>query len=171
MFIQRSCDELQKWYVAYTFPRSEKKVQTKLATLGIESYLPMYESLREWSDRKKKLIVPLFPNYLFIYISDKKRHETFAVREIVKYVSFEGKPATISNSIIESLQNVLNENTEVSVENYVKAGDPVIISQGPFTGTEGVVVNQNGKTRLIIQIASLQRSVSINISARDVVLA
>lgn len=170
MLIQRSQNELRKWYVAYTLPRSEKKAQSKLDVMGITSYLPMHQTLRTWSDRMKKLLVPLFPNYLFVNISDKKRHETFSVREIVKYVSFEGRPAIVNDSIIDSLKNILKEKVEVTVEDWVKAGDNVIITGGPFMGTEGVVLNKNGKTRLIIQIAALQRSVSVNISASDVVL-
>jgi len=170
MLIQRSQNELPKWYVAYTFPRSEKKAQSKLDAMGITSYLPMHQTLRTWSDRMKKLLVPLFPNYLFVNVSDKKRHETFAVKEIVKYISFEGKPATVDDSIIDSLKNILKEKVEVTVEDWVKAGDNVIITSGPFMGTEGIVVHKNGKTRLIIQISALQRSVSINISASDVVL-
>jgi transcription antitermination factor NusG len=170
MFVQRSYEESHKWYVAYTFPKAEKKAQSKLAVIGIQSYLPMHQTLRNWSDRKKKLVVPLFPNYLFVHISDKKRHETFSVKEIVRYVSFEGKPATINDSIIDSLKNILKEDIDVTVESFFKAGDPVIITRGPFMGTEGIIVNRNGKSRLIIQIASLQCSVAINISARDVVV-
>lgn len=160
--------EVQQWYVAYTFPKAEKKVQSKLETIGVQSYLPLHQVIRSWSDRKKKLIVPLFPNYIFVYTSEKKRIELFTIREIVKYVSFGGKPAVVNDSVVSSLKSILRENVEVDVMENIKPGACVKITGGPFMGTEGRVVSRNGKTRLIVQIDALQRAVAINISANDV---
>lgn len=148
--------------------QGRKKVINKLEILGIQSYLPLHQVVRDWSDRKKKLIVPLFPNYIFIYVSDKKRHETFSVKEIVRYVSFEGKPATVHNTTIDSLKRILEERVEIEVENCIGVGTPVRINRGPFVGVEGVVVNRHGNTRLIIQITALQRCVAVNIAENDV---
>lgn len=160
--------EVQHWYVAYTFPKAEKKVQIKLDTIGVQSYLPLHQVIKSWSDRKKKLIVPLFPNYIFVYTSEKKRNELFTIKEIVKYVSFGGKPAIVNDSIVSVLKNILKENVEVDIVEDIKVGACVKITHGPFTGAEGKVVNRNGKTRLIVQIDALQRAVAINISASDV---
>ncbi len=168
MFTQRTSEEPQKWYVAYTAPRNERKAQNKLNVLGVQSFLPMHQVERDWSDRKKKLIVPLFPSYLFVHVSDRKRHETFAIREIVRYVSFEGRPVTVKDSVIDSLKNILKERVEIGVESGIKVGALVKITRGPFLGIEGIVVNRNGKTRLFVQIPALQRSVVVNISASDV---
>ena len=33
---------------------------------GIENYLPAYEEVHQWKDRKKKVQVPLFPGYVFV---------------------------------------------------------------------------------------------------------
>jgi len=163
-----SSDEIKKWYVAYTYPKAERKVKTKLDTIGIQSFLPMHQVVRAWSDRNKKLTIPLFPNYIFIHISETKRHETFLIKEIIRYVSFEGKPATVHDATIDSLKKILNNKVEIDVENYIKEGTRVKINRGPFTGIEGIVAERNGKTRLIIHIKALQRSVAINISAGDV---
>lgn len=167
MSSQRIHEEPQKWYVAYTSPKCERTAQNKLDILGVQSYLPIHEVVRDWSDRKKKLSVPLFPSYLFVHISDRKRRETFAIREIIRYVSFDGKPATVNDSTINSLRNILKERVEVNVETHIK-GTPVKITRGPFLGIEGTVVNKNGKTRLFVAIEALQRSIVINIAASDV---
>jgi transcription antitermination factor NusG len=156
-----------KWYVAYTFPKAERKVQSRLDKMGIVSYLPMHEVVRDWSDRKKKLVVPLFPNYIFICTSSIKRHEVFDVKEVIRYVSFGGRPATVSDAIINSLRCILREGVEIDIERLIKTGEPVSITKGPFAGTEGIVVKRNGKTRLVVQIEALQRSISINISVSD----
>jgi transcription antitermination factor NusG len=158
----------QNWYVVYTFPKAERKVKDKLESIGINSFLPMHQVIREWSDRKKKLIVPLFPNYIFLKAHPSERHEVFSIKEIIRYVCFEGKPATIKESIIESLQNLIKRNWPMSVQSIAGAGTPVIITEGPFMGTEGIVIRSNGKTRLIVQIRSLQREVVINVSSAEV---
>jgi len=58
----------KKWYVVYTTPRGEKKANHRLEEKGIETYLPLRKTIRQWSDRKKKIEVPLFTSYLFVYV-------------------------------------------------------------------------------------------------------
>jgi transcription antitermination factor NusG len=91
-----------QWYVAYVFPKAEKKVQGRLQKMGIESYLPMHKVIRHRSDRMKTLIVPLFPNYLFVHTFDSLRIESFGIKEIVRYVSFNGKVAVVNDSVINN---------------------------------------------------------------------
>ena len=43
----------EKWYAIYTRPRAEKQVYQRLTESGIETYLPMQKTIRQWSDRKK----------------------------------------------------------------------------------------------------------------------
>ena len=42
-----------KWYAVYTRPRFEKQVLKGLLDQGIEGYLPLIKTMRQWSDRKK----------------------------------------------------------------------------------------------------------------------
>jgi transcription antitermination factor NusG len=156
---------VKKWHVAYTFPKAEKKVQIKLEKIGIEAYLPLQQVVRNWSDRRKKLEVPLFPNYIFVNISEKKRYDAFTVKEILRYVSFQGKVATVNDAVVNSLKCILKEKAEVHLESLPKPGSPVKITNGPFMGIEGILVRRSGKTNLIIQIDALQRAVALNISS------
>jgi len=160
--------EASKWYVAYTFPKAERKVQSKLEKMGIESYLPMHKVIRNRSDRKKSLIVPLFPNYLFVHTSDALRRESFNIKEIVRYVSFDGKAATVDASIINSLKCILKGTLDVQIERNYKMGSMVMVTRGPFLGTRGKVVNCHGKTKLVIQIDALKSAVGVIISPADI---
>lgn len=160
--------DLQEWHVAYTFPKAEKKVQCKLDKIGIQSFLPLHQVVRNWSDRKKKLIVPLFPNYIFIQTSPDKKHEIYNVKEIVRFVCFGGKPATVKDSVVSSLKNILRENIQVNIEKYTKTGSPVKITQGLFAGTEGFLIRRNGKTQLLVQVDALQQGITITISGNDI---
>ncbi len=57
----------KKWYVLQTKPRNEKLVLRQIEQKGIEIFAPFMEKIRMWSDRKKKIDVPLFSGYVFIY--------------------------------------------------------------------------------------------------------
>ncbi|MBE0668108.1 MAG: UpxY family transcription antiterminator, partial [Bacteroidales bacterium] len=46
------------WYAVYTHSRAEKRVNERLLEAGIETFLPMQKTLRQWSDRKKLVEKP-----------------------------------------------------------------------------------------------------------------
>jgi transcriptional antiterminator RfaH len=77
-----------KWCVAYTRPKSERRVAASIAEMGIESYLPTHKVVRQWSDRKKKMDVPLFSNYVFVKVDDTKRRLLFSINELLKMGHF-----------------------------------------------------------------------------------
>ena len=95
------------WYAIYTKPRNEKKVTETLNSMGIEAYCPMVTSIKQWSDRKKKVTAPVLPSYVFVKIEEQKRNEVFQVAGIVRYVYWLGKPAIIRAIEIEALQHSL----------------------------------------------------------------
>jgi transcription antitermination factor NusG len=101
-----------KWYVVYTRPQSERIVASGITNLGIESYLPTYEVVRQWRDRKKKLSVPLFPNYVFVRVTEAMRGYLFSIKELVKFVSIERKPVVVRDTEITMIKKILSENAE-----------------------------------------------------------
>lgn len=156
------------WHVVYTYPRAERTANIKLKEMGIISFLPLHKVVRQWSDRKKKLEVPLFPNYIFVYIFPKQRFSVLKIKELIKFVSFEGRPAIVSEKIIYSLKKIVKGDIEVSNENFNEEGIKVKIRRGQFTGAEGILIRKNGKTRLLVQIEALNTYVSIDISANSI---
>lgn len=156
------------WYVIYTYPRAERKVNNKIKELGIETFLPLHMVVRQWKDRKKKLELPLFPNYVFINSIANRRYNVFQVNGVVKFVSFEGKPAIIPEAKIKALKKILKGEVEISNNNFYEKGMKVKIRQGKFFGSEGVLIRRNGKTRLMVQIEALNTCVSVDISTNDV---
>ena len=132
--------------------------------MGVSSFLPLQKVIRVWNDRKKKLEVPLFPSYIFIYTSAVERYQLLTIDGLIRYVTFEGKPATISSTVIDSLKKMLVSDVEVSSESFI-AGMPVKINDGPFIGAEGILIRKNGKARFVVQIDALQRTVSVDFPA------
>jgi transcription antitermination factor NusG len=134
------------WYVLYTKPRQEKKVAHSLNAIGIEAYCPMVTVVKQWSDRKKKVQLPLINSYVFVNIEEHKREDVFKVSGIVKYLFWLGKPAVVRAIEIEALQNSL-EGIVASFEVSAIQKDTIYkIPEGPFQGFEGIVKNINATT-------------------------
>lgn len=152
--------------MVYTRPNSERKVASAMAEMGFEPYLPLYKAIRQWSDRKKKIFLPLFPNYVFIKASPIVRHSVYTIRDVVRFVSVDKSPAVINESQILAIKRVLNDVTDVLPEEYFSLGSIVRISSGPFAGLEGTVVKRNGNTRLIIRIEGMMKAFSFSVSGR-----
>ena len=60
------------WYAIYTRAKAEKKVYEQLERSGYEVYLPLTTTIKQWSDRKKKIKTPLISSYVFIKTEEKK---------------------------------------------------------------------------------------------------
>jgi len=156
-----------KWYVVYTRPKSERKVASSIAEMGIESYLPMHKVVRQWSDRKKKMEVPLFSNYVFVKVDDLKRRLLFSIEQLVKFVSIEGKPVVIRENEILTIKRVLSGDfDDTSTEEYFQEGMKVKITHGQFAGLEGVVIKKCNKLRLMIRVEGLMKAFSFEISVK-----
>lgn len=130
-----------KWFVIYTKPRHEIKVARALERIGIKSYCPVFNKLKQYSDRKKKVTTPLLSSYVLVNIANKDRNKVFAVPGIIRYVFWLGKPAIVRDEEIELMQNNLSGiYNEILISN-IKRGTNFTIPSGPFQGQEGKVVN------------------------------
>lgn len=52
------------WLAADVVARHEKAVAEQLALRAVDSFLPLYRSLRYWKNRRAQVELPLFPSYL-----------------------------------------------------------------------------------------------------------
>ena len=128
------------WYVVYTKPKWEKKVAEQLTKSGIECYCPLIIQERQWSDRKKKVEVPLFNSYVFVHLEESSRNSVFLSTGVVRYLFWLGKPAIVREDEINVIKKWLNapDASEFSIESY-KIGDSVKIESGPFSDQKAIV--------------------------------
>src|SRR5882724_2211017 len=97
-----------RWYATYTSANHEKRVALQLANRSVEYFLPMYESVRRWKDRKMKLQLPLFPGYLFVRIALRDRLQVLQVPGVARLVGFNGLPSALSEEDIRAIQICLD---------------------------------------------------------------
>lgn len=130
------------WYVLYTAPRAEKKVEKRLKGEGFEVFLPLYKSKRKWSDRIKEVELPLFSSYVFIRCLEHKLSGICAIPGIVRVVYYVGRPAIIRDSEIEAIHEFLSLADKNQV---IEEGDIVRAIGTPIEKYSGMVVRINEK--------------------------
>ena len=143
------------WYVVYTRPRWEKKIASILDSRGIENYCPLNRIQKQWSDRKKIVLEPLFNGYIFIKISESQKWDIKQIAGIINYVYWLGKPAKVKEEEIITIKKFLSEFENVEVtEQSIKVSSKVSISQGILMNYNGVVVEVLGN-KARVQIDSM----------------
>jgi transcription antitermination factor NusG len=143
------------WYVVYTKPKWERKVAEQLNKLGIECYCPVITQVRQWSDRKKKVEVPLFNSYVFVHLEEKDRNLVFQSAGAVRYLFWLRKAAIVKDEEINTIKSWLEtpDEYEVTVDT-IAVGDKVTLDSGPFKSQEAVVQEVN-KNNYILVLESL----------------
>ena len=148
----------------YTAPRSEKKVEQRLREKGLEVYLPIVEEVRQWSDRKKKVEEPLIRSYIFVRISEKEYFDVLNTQHIVRFITFEGKAASIPENQIDTLRKLLSTDTEVDViDTPLEAGDPVVVAKGPLLGLTGELLEYKQRKRVLVKLLHTGKTLVVNL--------
>lgn len=159
----------QKWFVAVAKPRAEKQVSRRLTEAGMEHFLPLQRRLRVWHDRKKWVEMPLFPSYIFIRTEERLRARVFGIDGIVRFVSFGGKAAVLSENEIARIHRLCEWLGEVAIEERtLRKGDEVEILAGHFKGMQGQVLDDGGKKLLRIAIEGLGCVATVRLNEEEV---
>jgi len=149
--------DTQNWYAVYTCANREKLVAAQFTARGIEHFLPLYQSVREWSDRRVKLQLPLFPGYLFVQTSLRNRLPILTVPGVVNLVSTARQPVPLAHELIETLRDGINR---VAAQPYpeLAVGQRVSICAGPLKGLEGILLRHKAAPRVVISIGEIKQS-------------
>ena len=119
---------MKSWHVIYTKPRAEKKVEKRLNGFGISAYCPVKQEIKQWSDRKKKILVPVLPSMVLVNIDEKQRNKVFDIPGVVRYMFWLGKHAIVKEEEVDSLKKLLTQNNIVSQDTIaLKVGEKIDI--------------------------------------------
>lgn len=160
----------KKWYAVHTRSRHEKVVAAQLSNRGVETYLPLVEEIHRWSDRRKRVRVPLFPGYAFIHARDSA--ETLAtVAQVPSAVGLVGATsggAPIRDEEIAAVHRLLANNIPCVHHPFLKVGQRVRIRGGSLEGIEGTLLARKGENCLVVSIELIQRSLAVRIEGYDI---
>ena len=151
------------WYVLHTKPRSEKKVAEKLLSLGIHAYCPTRSEIRLWSDRKKRIEVPVLPSMVLVNLDDKDINRVYESSAVLRYMFWQGKRAVVRQSEIEILKKYLNGSFNSIDRNLseIKVGDNFNLQS--FNNEKGIV-NRISNNNVWIYLKSIGYSVKLKLA-------
>jgi transcription antitermination factor NusG len=158
-------DSTLRWYLASTRSRHEKVVHEQLLNQQIEHFLPLYESVRRWHDRDKRVSLPIFPGYVFVRIPPGKRMRVLQTPGVTRFVTFGNQPAVLHDIDVDSLRTALTSRRS-EPHPYLATGDRVRVASGPLRGLCGVIQRER-RARLIVSIDCVYRSVAVELDESD----
>lgn len=155
------------WRVFYTAPRIEKKCEERLLDRGIDVFLPKCVEVRQWGDRRKKVVAPLFPSYLFAHVDEADRLHVLRTDGIVRCVSFGGRLAEMREDEIEQLKLTQQAPDRLRVAGYVlpPIGDQVTVTDGPLQGLRGEVLQHRGQLEVLVRVGTIRQAVKVQVPA------
>ena len=160
------------WHAIYVHSRAEKKVHVELKLKGIESFLPLQRRLRQWSDRKKWVELPLISGYVFVHITRKEYDAVLQTDNVMQYVRFEGKAAVIRDQEIEMLKRMLGQRdleVEITTED-LQPGMLVEIIAGPMMGVKGELISFRGNNKVALRIEPLGLTVLVESPEKNLII-
>lgn len=153
------------WYAVYTRSRHEKSVAEQLHGKGVETFLPVYRSVRRWKNGEHTVELPLFPGYAFVHFSLADRLAVLKVPGVVRLVGFNGVPAALEDHEVEDLRQALAAGVTARPHPYLTEGCRVRITGGPLAGRQGILVRRQSTIRVVLSIDLIQRSVLVDVAA------
>ena len=159
-------DDSPKWYAVHTRSRFEQKVYDGISGKSVEVFLPRVQVMSRRKDRRKKILVPLLPGYIFVHfnMNPETYWDIIKTTGVVRMIGFEGKPVPANEEEIASL--MILDGTDRTVQNraYMSRGDRVMIMEGPLKGLVGFYLHHKGQSqKVVVSVELLHRSVAVEI--------
>jgi transcription antitermination factor NusG len=154
-----------KWYAIRTRSRHEKVAARELDAQGIPVFLPLVTSVRQWSDRRTKVEMPLFPGYAFVRVDyfSGERVRVLRTTGVVDFVGQKAEGSSIPDEQIESIRTILIRNVPVKDHPFLNVGQRIRVRNGALSGVEGILVALKGTRHLVISVEPIHRSLCISL--------
>jgi transcription antitermination factor NusG len=164
--------EESNWYAIHTRPRNEKWIAQQLQEKRVFTFLPLLQQIRQWSDRRSKVEVPLFSCYAFVRIAQttEERLKVLQTPGVLGFVGSERQGTAIPDDQVENLRTMIREKIPCALHPFVCAGKRVRIRGGSLDGVEGILVRQGEDQSVVVSVELLHRSVSIRVEGYDIEL-
>jgi transcription antitermination factor NusG len=157
----------RQWFAAYVRSRHESRVMEHMAARQVEAFLPQYKDTRQWSDRKTELLLPLFPGYVFVRIPRTLENllNVVAAPGVVYLVGANGTPEALEDAEIEQLKSATHNGNDPRPHQLIHVGDRVKVTRGPLQGREGFLVREKNKCRVVVEVRTIGRAMSVEVDA------
>src|SRR6266480_471665 len=156
-----------RWYAVYTKANHEKHVAQQLQQCSIEHFLPLYESVRRWKDRRVRIQMPLFAGYVFTRLVLRDRLRVLQIPSVVRFVSFNGLPTALPDKEMEILRSGFSQHLRAEPHPFLTIGRRVRIKSGSLQGLEGILLRKKSNLRVVISVGLIHRSIAVDVESID----
>jgi transcription termination/antitermination protein NusG len=156
----------KQWFVFYTKSRHEKKVKELLERSGVEVFLPMQKVMRQWSDRKKKVEVPLFNSYIFARVFEHQVNDILQTPGISWVIRHNGKPAVLRPHEYNIIQRFITSGLFLEtqgIDDSLEAGDKAEVVDGPLAGISGTLSGSANHQKLHVILEGINQVIRVAI--------
>lgn len=150
-----------EWYALYTRHQHEKSIAQNLHRIGFDVFLPLYQEVHQWKDRRKKIEMPLFPSYVFFSGDLNRRFSILGMPGVCSIVTSGGKISVIADQELDAVRRAIASSLPVRPHPYVQHGDKVRVRNGPLAGIEGIVTRRKDAFRIVLSVNMLAQSVAV----------
>jgi transcription antitermination factor NusG len=156
----------KNWRALYVNSRAEKKIGENLIAKNIEAYVPVVKTMRQWSDRKKLVELPLMNGYVFVNIEPKDQDKVLQTKGVVSFVKSEGKIAVVREDEIARLKQLVELGYQLEaggINKTYKEGDKIKITSGALKGIEGYVLESKENRQIEVLLESIGQCIKVKL--------
>jgi transcription antitermination factor NusG len=159
---------MNPWYAVRVKPNFERTAALSLRGRGIPEFLPLYRTLRRWSDREKMMELPLFPGYIFAQLNPEIRTPILSSPGILAILGIGKTPVPVDPAELEAIRNVAREGLPCEPWPFLREGQRVRVTAGGLAGVEGLLLSLRNANHLVLQVSLLQRSVLVHLDRHQI---
>ena len=154
---------MKYWFALLVKPRHEKAVAAALRSKHFEEFLPLRSVRRKWSDRFKVVEVPLLAGYAFCRFEPCDKVRILRTPGVRKVVGWGATPVPVEETEIQALQTVMQAGLPAAPCPFLRTGQSIRLDCGPLSGLSGLLLQSRGRSRLVVSVTLLQRSVAVEV--------
>lgn len=156
------------WHALYTRHQHEKSVALHLEQMGIQVFLPLYRAIHRWSDRRKQVVLPLLPCYVFFSGGLERKLPILNTPGVCSLVASGGRIAVIPAVELNAIQQAIKAGCPVEPCPFIHSGDRIRVRSGPLAGLNGIVLRVKDSMRIVLSVKTLCHSIAVEVDEADI---
>lgn len=152
-----------EWFVLHTRSRQEKVVAEHLERMAIRHFLPMVKVERRYAHRRRIVLKPIFPSYVFMRGTWDDRARALSTNRIARVIETPDQTRLIHE--LRQIHAALAAGVTLDPYPYLRVGHRVRVRSGPLMGVEGLVEERRKPHRLVLQVQTLGQAMSLELDA------
>jgi transcription antitermination factor NusG len=152
-----------RWWVAHTKARFEKVFAWDLLQRNIGYFLPLLERVTISGGKKRRVLRPLFPSYVFFCGDEEDRYAAMRTNRLCQAIDVADQSQLVRE--LAAIEKALMGKASLDPYPFMVAGRSCRVIGGVFKGLEGIVVERSDVTRVLLQVSILGQGAMMEIDA------